>query len=111
MNEKDLEETSKKPLIIATFAMAQEGLDIPVLDTCILASPHSDVTQAVGRIMRETAGKTNSPLIYDIADQWSLFHSMYRKRTMFYTKAGFDFERDEPVTKKRPLDEGKCAFL
>ena len=112
MNEKDLDETSKKPLIVATFAMAQEGLDIPVLDTCILASPHSDVTQAVGRIMRETAGKTNSSLIYDIADQWSLFHSMYRKRTVFYAKAGFDFERDEPVTsKKRPLDEGKCAFL
>lgn len=112
MNEKDLDETSKKPLIVATFAMAQEGLDIPVLDTCILASPHSDVTQAVGRIMRETAGKTNSPLIYDIADQWSLFHSMYRKRTVFYAKAGFDFERDEPVTsKKRPLDEGKCAFF
>ena len=111
MNEQDLDETSKKPLIVATFAMAQEGLDIPVLDTCILASPHSDVTQAVGRIMRETAGKTNSPLIYDIADQWSLFHSMYRKRTVFYAKAGFDFEKDEPVTKKRPLDEGKCAFL
>lgn len=109
MKEKELNETAGKPLIVATFAMAQEGLDIPALDTCILASPHSDVTQAVGRIMRETAGKTNSPVIYDIVDKWSLFHSMYRKRVAFYTQAGFQFDREPEA--KPALPSGKCGFL
>ena len=112
MSEKDLDESSKKSLIVATFAMAQEGLDIPVLDTCILASPHSDVTQAVGRIMRETAGKTNSPLIYDIVDRWSLFYAMYNKRRVFYRRAGFQCgatEEDERPAKR--LAPGKCAFI
>jgi superfamily II DNA or RNA helicase len=108
MTETDLNVTATKPLIVATFAMAQEGLDIPALDTCILTSPHSDVTQAVGRIMRETAGKTNSPLIYDIVDQWSLFHAMYRKRLAFYKKAGFECGEDSDPA---PLPVGTCAFL
>ena len=111
MSEKDLDESSKKSLIVATFAMAQEGLDIPTLDTCILVSPHSDVTQAVGRIMRETAGKTNSPLIYDIVDRWSLFYAMYNKRRAFYRRAGFQCgdTEDEPPAKRPAL--GKCAFI
>lgn len=112
MSESSLNESAKKKVIVATFAMAQEGLDIPVLDTCVLTSPHSDVTQAVGRIMRETAGKTNSPLIYDIVDKWSLFYAMYNKRLAFYKKAGFQCkDSTEPTSKKRPLEEGRCAFL
>ena len=113
MTEAELNETAKKKVIVATFAMAQEGLDIPVLDTCILTSPHSDVTQAVGRIMRETAGKANSPLIYDIVDRWSLFYAMYNKRLAFYKRAGFQCGNSEETTqpKKRLLDEGKCAFI
>jgi superfamily II DNA or RNA helicase len=89
MKEQDLAVSSGKRVVIATFAMAAEGLDIPVLDTVILATPKSDVTQAVGRILRETKGKVNDPLIFDIADRWSLLFSMYRKRTALYTSAGF----------------------
>ena len=89
MSEKDLDEASKHHVIIATYSMAQEGLDIPVLDTLIMTTPHSDVTQAVGRIMRETPGKVNAPLIIDIVDRWSVFNSMYRKRCVIYNASGF----------------------
>jgi len=109
MSDSDLSESSKKPLVIATFAMAAEGLDIPQLDTCILASPHSDVTQAVGRIMRETKGKKHSPLIYDIVDKWSMFYSMYKKRCTFYKKSGFEFENKLEEEKQKGLQE--CAFI
>jgi len=109
MSESDLAETAKKPLVIATFAMAAEGLDIAQLDTCILASPHSDVTQAVGRIMRETKGKKHSPLIYDIVDKWSMFYSMYKKRCTFYKKSGFEFENKLGEEKQKVLQE--CAFI
>ena len=57
MKEEDLAESSKKQIIFATFSQAHEGLDIPTLDTVILATPKSDIVQSIGRIMRETKGK------------------------------------------------------
>ena len=77
---------------MGTFSQAQEGLDIPVLDTIILASPKSDVKQAVGRILRETEGKTNYALILDIRDKWGLLSNMYYKRRALYKKSGFEFD-------------------
>lgn len=90
MKEADLEESSKKKVVVATFQLAQEGLDIPTLDTVILSTPKSDIKQSIGRIMRETPGKLNTPLIYDIADHWSVFFSMYRKRCVVYMEGGFE---------------------
>jgi hypothetical protein len=107
MSECDLEAASKCHVIIATYSMAQEGLDIPVLDTLIMTTPHSDVTQAVGRIMRETPGKVNAPLIIDIVDRWSVFHSMYRKRCVFYAASGFSFSGD---TGAQDFPKGKCLL-
>lgn len=89
MKQVDLNESAKKQVIIGTFALAQEGLDIPELDTIILTTPHSDVKQAVGRILRETKGKTNNPVIYDIVDHWSILTNMYNKRCAMYREAGF----------------------
>jgi hypothetical protein len=105
MTETQLEESARKRVIIATYSMAQEGLDIPVLDTLIMTTPHSDVVQAVGRIMRETPGKVNAPLIIDIVDCWSVFYSMHRKRTTFYTKAGFTTEEAA-----EEFPKGKCLL-
>lgn len=56
--------------IVATYALAKEGLDKPILDTLILASPQKDyaiVKQSVGRIKRYYKGKT-SCVVYDIVD-------------------------------------------
>ena len=80
MKEADLAESSKKQIIFATFSQAHEGLDIPSLDTVILATPKSDIVQSIGRIMRETKGKKNNPRIYDVVDHWSVFFAMYNKR-------------------------------
>ena len=100
MKQDQLDESAKKQLIIGTFALAQEGLDIPTLDTVILATPHSDVRQAVGRILRETKGKVNNPVIYDIVDQWSVLMGMYRKRCIMYKEAGFQCEVESPPLTK-----------
>lgn len=89
MKQEELDASAEKQLIIGTFALAQEGLDIPTLDTVILATPHSDVKQAVGRILRETKGKVNNPVIYDIVDHWSVLMGMYRKRCQMYRESGF----------------------
>jgi superfamily II DNA or RNA helicase len=57
-------------ILIATYALAKEGLDIPILDTLILATPVKDataITQSVGRIMRPEPGK--AAVVYDIYDK------------------------------------------
>lgn len=99
MSEESLQESSKKSLIFGTFSQAHEGLDIPKLDTLILATPKSDIKQSVGRILRETPGKKNQPHIWDIRDEWSILHAMYQKRKKVYTEGGFYIkDNDEPTT-------------
>jgi hypothetical protein len=114
MKENELEVSSRAKIIVATYSMAQEGLDIPVLDTLVMTTPHSDVTQAVGRIMRETPGKVNAPLIIDIVDRWSVFNSMYRKRCVIYKTAGFGTsDSDTPRmldSSAQEFPKGKCLL-
>lgn len=57
-------------VIIATFALAKEGLDIPSLDCVHFASPQKDkaiVKQSAGRVERNIEGK-EQPLIFDYVD-------------------------------------------
>jgi superfamily II DNA or RNA helicase len=110
MKEKDLEESARAPIVIATFQLAHEGLDIPVLDTVILATPKSDIKQSIGRIMRETAGKLNDPLIFDVADHWSVFFAMHRKRLKVYKECGFDIGNCEHEKEPEVFGKGACAF-
>src|SRR6056300_76169 len=112
MKEKDLQESSTKKIIIATFSQAHEGLDIPSLDTVILATPKSDIVQSIGRVMRETKGKKNNPNIYDISDQWSLLTAMWYKRLKVYKAGGFKIHGSggERATTSE-LPQGKCLFL
>ena len=44
--------TQEKDILLATFSMAAEGMDIPTY-IVILASPKSDVEQSVGRVFRK----------------------------------------------------------
>lgn len=109
MKEEELTESSKKQIIFATFSQAHEGLDIPTLDTVILATPKSDIVQSIGRIMRETKGKKNNPQIYDVVDHWSVFFAMYNKRLRVYRQGGFNI----PVQPKEETNEflpGKCLI-
>jgi len=86
MKEKDLKISEGKKVIIATYAMAEEGLDIKTLTTLIMATPKVDVTQSVGRILRK---KHSQALVIDIADSHSLFQRHFNKRRVFYKKSKF----------------------
>jgi superfamily II DNA or RNA helicase len=99
MKQSELKESETKNVIFATFSLAQEGLDIAKLDTCILATPKTDVVQACGRIMRETVGKKNDPVIYDIVDYYGCFISQSKKRCSWYKKSGFHIIGSKPKEK------------
>ena len=94
MKEAKLAESAEQKIIVGTFSQAHEGLDIPVLDTVLLTTPKSDVKQAVGRILRETTGKKNDPVILDIKDNWGLLGSMFYKRRKMYKESGFEIETE-----------------
>lgn len=83
MKEEHLKQSESKQVIIATYAMASEGLDIPSLTTLLFASPKTDITQSVGRILR---AKHSNPLIIDIVDQHDIFKSQWEKRKTYYMK-------------------------
>tara|TARA_B100001540_G_scaffold301991_1_gene309053 strand:+ start:284 stop:1759 length:1476 start_codon:yes stop_codon:yes gene_type:complete len=86
MKEKDLKISEGKKVIIATYAMAEEGLDIKTLTTLIMATPKVDVTQSVGRILRK---KHKQAVVIDIVDSHVLFQRHFTKRRVFYKKSKF----------------------
>ena len=83
MKKEHLKESETKKIIVATYAMAAEALDIKTLTTLILATPRTDITQAVGRILRV---KHKRPLVIDIVDTHGVFKNQWKKRLAFYKK-------------------------
>jgi hypothetical protein len=86
MKEEHLKESESKKIILATYAMASEGLDIKTLTTLVLATPKSDVCQSVGRILRS---KHSTPLVIDLIDEHPLFDTQYKKRLAYYSSKNF----------------------
>ena len=90
MKPEELRESQEKNILLATFSMASEGMDVPKLNTVILASPKSDVEQSVGRIFRQKASvRKFHPLIIDLQDNFSLFRNQCMKRLKLYHKSNF----------------------
>ena len=83
MKQDKLKLSEDKKVIIATYAMAEEALDIKTLSTLIMATPKTDVTQAVGRILRT---KHEQAIVVDIVDQHDIFKRQWKKRESFYKK-------------------------
>ena len=90
LKPSELRDSQEKDIILGTFSMASEGMDIPKLNTIILASPKSDVIQSVGRILREKANvRKFHPLVIDFKDthpNLSVFNRQCDKRIIFYKK-------------------------
>jgi superfamily II DNA or RNA helicase len=86
MKDYALKETEGKKIVIATYAMAAEALDIKTLTTLIMATPKTDIEQSVGRILRE---KHSRPVVVDIIDSHDLFQNQWRKRKTFYKKENY----------------------
>jgi superfamily II DNA or RNA helicase len=91
MKRVDRENASEfAQILFASVTLAQEGLDIPRLDTLILACPMNDVTQAVGRILRPYALK-KPPVVIDIVDDMcTSFILNASRRESVYRKLQFD---------------------
>lgn len=86
MKQENLKESEKKQIVLATYAMAAEALDIKMLNTLIMVTPKTDIIQSVGRILRtENDGK----IIVDIVDSHDVFQNQWKKRRAFYKKSNY----------------------
>jgi superfamily II DNA or RNA helicase len=91
MKQSKLDTASEADIILGSYGMASEGLDIPALNTLILATPRREVEQAVGRITRR-ADHPVQPLIIDIVDMLPCFVNQGIHRRKFYKKLQFNIE-------------------
>lgn len=110
LDEAELKQAMRAQVILATYQMCSEGVDIQAADTLVLASPVSDVEQAVGRIRRvcipdrlpggnvpkhvcefycpwrsESCQGKPQPVVVDIVDQGApLFERSAKHRERYY---------------------------
>ena len=94
LKQEELKRSEGCSVVLGTYAMAAEGMDIPALNTLIMASPKTDIEQSVGRVLRVKADdRTVRPLIVDVVDPFSVFSSQARKRAAYYKKCGYSVTR------------------
>jgi hypothetical protein len=105
MKESALKETEGMRIVLATYAMAAEALDIKTLSILVMASPKTDITQSVGRILRE---KHANPIVVDIVDKHETFQNQWQRRKTFYRKCGYRILSTDSVRYKGMVDFGSA---
>lgn len=91
--EQEIEEfrQGKHKVLFATYSLVAEGLDIPILENLVMASPVKDerlVIQAIGRCQRPSEDKKIAN-VYDLVDDVSILDKFTRKRKSVYKKEGW----------------------
>ena len=112
-------------VLLASYAMASEAMNIKTLNTVVLASPRKKVEQSVGRILRERPHERKvMPLIVDVIDSHGMYQGQWRKRRAFYKACGYKIvlqkykseetsedsgSSDEEAA--QPQQKGACGFV
>jgi hypothetical protein len=109
MKEHVLKETEGKQIVLATYAMAAEALDIKTLSTLVMVTPKTDIEQSVGRILRT---RHDNPIVVDIIDKHDTFQNQWRKRKTFYRKCNYRIIATDSVkySGMRDFDKWKLVF-
>ncbi len=97
MKEEALKQTEEKQIVLATYAMAAEALDIKTLSTLVMITPKTDIIQSVGRILRM---KHDNPIVVDIVDKHENFQKQWIQRRRFYKKCNYRIRMIDSVKYK-----------
>jgi superfamily II DNA or RNA helicase len=87
MKEAALKISETKQVVLATFSMAAEGLDIKTLTTLFMVTPMTNIEQSVGRILRQK--HEFAAVVVDIIDTHDNFQRQWAKRKAFYKKQNY----------------------
>ena len=123
MKQVDLDKSAQAQVILGTFAMAAEGMNIPTLNAVLLATPKSSVEQSIGRILRQRPEeRAVAPLIMDVLDTAFMeCYGQWNKRKRTYKDCGYkvrwygdpDSEADEHADEDGgdgKKQKGKCLI-
>ena len=91
MKKEKLKENESCKILLGTYPMANEGLDIPSLNGLVLSTPKSEIIQSIGRICR-VKHETIQPIIIDVVDKFSIFENQGRKRFTVYKGKKYEIE-------------------
>jgi superfamily II DNA or RNA helicase len=112
MKQSDLDISATRRVVIATYNMAEEAFDCKALNTLIYATPHNNIEQAVGRVLREEKRRRCVvPLIIDLQDTFSSFDKWNRIREKYYKSKGYPmkvFDVSDPI-QRGPASADKLA--
>lgn len=94
MKEEIRENGAKEAkVLLASYSMASEAMNIKSLNAVILASPRSNVEQSTGRILRtRVSERIVQPMIIDIIDPHEPFTNQWKRRVAYYKKCSYDIE-------------------
>jgi superfamily II DNA or RNA helicase len=90
MRDCALKITEEKQVVLATYAMAAEALDIKTLSTLVMVTPKTDIVQSVGRILRT---KHDKPIVVDLVDSHEVFQKQWVQRRRFYKKCEYTIKQ------------------
>jgi len=93
-------DTSNNTILIATYGIFQQGINIKSLSNLILASPFKSkvrVLQSIGRTLRLHADKKNGAVIWDICDRVKYLDKHADTRMKHYSIEGFEVVDHELV--------------
>jgi superfamily II DNA or RNA helicase len=86
MKQTALQDTETKLIVLATYAMAAEALDIKTLSSLVMVTPKTDIVQSVGRILRV---KHEKPIVVDIVDSHDIFQNQWAQRRRYYKRCNY----------------------
>ena len=109
MKETALKKTEEKQVVLATYSMAAEGLDIKTLTTLIMATPMTRIEQSVGRILRQK--HENPPIVVDIIDTHSNFQNQWAKRRRFFKTQNYKIIQTTSSTYTTDISKWKTTFV
>uniref|UniRef100_A0A6C0I7M9 Helicase ATP-binding domain-containing protein n=1 Tax=viral metagenome TaxID=1070528 RepID=A0A6C0I7M9_9ZZZZ len=109
MKEAALKQTELKQVVLATYSMAAEGLDIKTLTTLIMATPMTKIEQSVGRILRQK--HENPPIVVDIIDAHANFQNQWAKRRRFFKTQNYKIIQISSSTYTTDISKWKTTFV
>ena len=108
MKETALKNTESKQVVLATYSMASEGLDIKSLTTLFMITPMTNIEQSVGRILREK--HDFAPIVVDIIDSHDNFQRQWAKRKTFYKGQNYKIIQTSSTTYNPDASTWKVTY-
>lgn len=109
MKESALKQTETKQVVLATYSMASEGLDIKSLSTLFMITPMTNIEQSVGRILRQK--HDFSPIVVDIIDTHDNFQRQWSKRKSFYKSQNYKIIQTYSSTYDPDASKWKVTYV